>query len=249
MSKGVRRWMACFDSHGHLQDDAAVAACLEFRRWWAPHITIHGGDAIDVTPLRRKASAQEQAEGLREDIEAGAAFLGELQPTIYMRGNHCERLWDAVAEAPHRTVREMAETYIAIIMDALPRNVQMFPYHKRHGICRLGHMKFLHGYHNGIYAARLAGQIYGAVLMGHVHTITVFSVPRLDRTVTRTCGCLCRLDLSYNRGQPNTLAQAHGWVYGLLYPDGQYICWQAECVAGRWVFPSELRSIKHKGLR
>ena len=115
------------------------------------------------------------------------------------------------------------------------------PYHKRDGVLKLGHLKIIHGFACGIYAARQTALVYGSTLFGHVHTIDEHSIPGLDRRVARACGCLCTLDMDYSARQPNTLRQANGWAYGVIDDrTGNYHVWQAEGINGKFITPTDL---------
>jgi hypothetical protein len=253
------RFVAVFDNHGDMQDHHAVDAFWDFMAHWKPTRKFHGGDAMDLRCLRRGASEEERADGVSLDITMGMDFVKRLDPEVWTIGNHDDRLWQAAgydidadgktfdsAERKgdrHGMVQTLAHEYIQRIGDILP-NTRLYPYHKRLGVHRVGHLKVLHGYNGGMYAARKACQVYGSCLMGHVHSIQHFSEPTIDGRMGRACGALCRLDMEYNRAQINTLNQSHGWAYGLLWADGSYTVWQAENKCGTWVYPSELRHLE-----
>jgi hypothetical protein len=154
-------------------------------------------------------------------------------------------VWDA-ASTDDGKIADFASYLILDIKDALGTDCIMLPYDKRKGVYRIGHLKIIHGYNAGVTAARIAGQVYGSVIMGHVHTIDQYSLPGLERRIARVGGCLARLDMTYNRAHLQTLRQAHGWCYGLLMPNGAYTCWQAEEVNGKYYLPSEVREIDAK---
>lgn len=234
----IKRWMAVSDNHGDRQDKHAVAAALAFAKHWKPDIRIHLGDCFDFRCLRRGADDSERRASLSDDIEAGCDFLRKYQPTHFLRGNHDERLWDLLDEDDGK-LAGYARHLIEEIEDALG-DAQVFPYDKRRGVLKLGHLKCLHGYNAGITAARIAGQVYGSCIFGHCHTIDQYSIAGLERRVARCIGCLCLLDQDYNRAHIQTLRQAHGWAYGLLLPNGAYTVWQAEQVSGKWHVPTDI---------
>jgi predicted phosphodiesterase len=245
VAKPYQKWLACFDNHGDQADPGAVKAFFEFKKAWKPDITIHGGDCFDLRALRKGASKDEEFEDVVPDVEAGLDFLRRLAPDVWLRGNHDERLLDAIS-GTNPLVRQFATLTYTQIVQALG-DCQILPYDKLLGVYHLGKLKVIHGYNAGITAARMAAQIYGSCLMGHIHAVDAFSIAGLDRRIGRACGCLCKLSMPYNRGQAQTLRQQHGWAYGLVYPSGDFQVWQAECVAGQWAYPSEIRSVKHAG--
>ena len=236
------RWMFVSDSHGDMQDDTAVAAMFDFYKAWRPEVRIHGGDAFDFRPLRKKASDQELREGKCLDVQMGIEFLSKFRPTHFLRGNHDERLWD-LHQSDDGQKREAALATAEQIMQALKRVgcEHVYPYHKRLGVCDIGKLRCVHGYSAGVQAARIHTQVYGAVLFGHVHRVEQYTVPALDRRIGRSCGCLCRLDFDYNRAMLNSLQQEHGFAYGTMdRTSGVYQFFQAMPLDSRWHFPTEV---------
>jgi hypothetical protein len=238
------RFLAGFDLHGDRQDAAAVAAFLEFDSIWKPSIRIFGGDLFDFRPLRKGASEKERAEGIRADNDAGKAFLKRWRPKYYLRGNHCERLWDTAKDGSGLVKDAAADGCTSIEAVCGQYGIKMLPYHKRDGILRLGHLKVLHGFHCGVYASRQTALIYGSAIFGHIHCIDEHAIPGLERRVARACGALCLLDMDYNSRAPNSLRQAHGWAYGVLNEKtGDYHVWQAEKIGDKWLLPTEIKAI------
>src|SRR5690606_21280541 len=215
-----RKWVFVADTHGDMIDHAAYAAFREFVKLFKPDLRIHGGDFVDLRALRQGATEDERAEGVKADVLEGIDFLKWYRPHALLLGNHDHRLWRVAQYARDHTKREYAAQLIDLIETELPRT-QFIPYGKRN-VYRMGHLKMIHGYHSGLTAAKRAAEVYGSVLMGHVHAIDHYSIPSIEPRMGWAVGCLCKLDLDYNASQPNTLRQAHGWAYGLLYPDGTY---------------------------
>lgn len=239
-----QRFVAVFDTHGDCIDPDAAAAFFEFLEHWKPHIRVHGGDAFDLRALRRGASDEEKADGTKADVEHGLDFLKRYDPHVITLGNHDDRLWEAAMNDTDAVKRDYCTKLIDLIHDTLP-NMKMLPYDKREGIYRLGHLKILHGYHSGMYAARQAALVYGSCLQGHTHIIDHQPLAGLDRRMGRVCGCLCKLDMPYAKRAVNTLRWAHGWAYGLIMDDGTYHVWQAEQIGGRWFVPTTFAEIRH----
>ncbi len=241
------RFIAAFDLHGDRQDGAAVSALYEFDKVWKPHIRIFGGDLVDLRPLRKKATAEERTESMRSDVEAGMQFLRTWRPDYWLRGNHCERLWEA-ATSTEGVVADLALRGVQDFTSLCQRTkTTILPYHKREGVLRLGHMKVMHGYYCGENACKQHVDTYGSCLFGHVHYIDERSRPSLERRSARACGCLCQLSMDYNSRQPNTLRQAHGWAYGILNDKtGDFFVWQAENIAGVWMIPTDIVELKVK---
>lgn len=236
-----QKFVAAFDVHGDKQDNQTCAQFFNFLQDWKPHKRIFGGDLWDFRALRGKASDEEKRESMRKDFDAGMRFLAQFKPHYFIRGNHDERLWE-LAEKDDGVRSDYAINGICEITKAIESmRCTMLPYHKRDGVLRIGHLKILHGFACGIYAARQTALIYGSSLFGHVHDITEHSIPGLERRVARCCGCLCDLDMEYAARSPNTLRQAHGWAYGVINTrTGNYHVWQAERIAGKFLVPSDI---------
>lgn len=243
MSK-FTRFQIGFDVHGDMQDAAANKVFFDFAKIWKPQIRICGGDVFDFRPLRKGASEDERREGLTKDFNAGLSWLKRFRPNYYLRGNHCERLWD-LAENGQGVAQEFAFSGVREVEELMASmKCKMLPYHKRDGILKLGHMKVLHGFASGVYAARQTALVYGSALFGHCHTIDEHSIPGLERRVARCCGALCQLSMPYNARQMNTLRQAHGFCYGILNEKtGNYHVLQAECVDGDWLLPTHFKEL------
>jgi hypothetical protein len=223
-------------------NEKACAVMFEFKKYWKPDITVHYGDNFDFRHLRRNASEQEVRDDPESDYEVGLEFLRQLKPNYFLRGNHDERLWDLL-QSDDGKLKQLAKKLIGEIHATL-KGAMVLPYHKRKGVLQIGKMRFIHGYTSGVSATKRAAEVYGAVMMGHTHTVDAYVIPRLDREVARTCGCLCNLDMDYNRAQIQTLRQEHGFAYGILLEDGTYHAYQAMPVNGRWYFPTEMKEIK-----
>lgn len=237
-----QRWIACADNHGDMADAASVSAFFEFAKHWKPHVRIHLGDAFDFRWLRGRASEGEKRERTIDDINAGLDFIRQYKPHHFLTGNHDHRLWRA-ADCDDGKLRDFASYLLVDIKDALG-NAALYPWDKRKGVARLGKLGFLHGYHSGIYAVRQAALIYGSCCMGHIHASDVSSIPGIERREGHSSGCLCKVDLDYNRGSPNTLRQSNGWLYGLTFASGDFIVWHAERIGGSFYLPSEMREVR-----
>lgn len=244
----IQRWERftfCADNHGDMIDPEASAAFLAHLDAWKPKWRIHGGDAFDFRPLRRKASQEEQREHLGPDIAAGKRFLATMRPTHYLMGNHEGRIVRLAAEGVG-ALGELAQ----MGLDDINRTVgglggKIFQYDKRQGVVHIGQLAFLHGFFVGETAAKRHAQIYGPCLFGHVHAIAEAPIPGLTRRCARSVGALCYLDQDYNSHTPSSLAHAHGWAYGVINKvTGDFKVWQAEKTGdGQWLVPSDLMAL------
>lgn len=238
------RFVFVSDNHGDEISTHASKAFLKFLKDWKPKIRIHGGDNFDFRPLRRKASEEEKRELMRSDFDAGMKFLDELQPTSYLRGNHCERLW-MLAHENRGIISEYATSLIGDIEKSLKSmRCKMLPYDKRDGVLHIGKLRAIHGYTAGAMAARRSALAYGSVLMGHAHSIQSSSVEGLDNRVGRICGCLCNLNMEYSRATMASLVHRHGWAYGVINDrTGEYQVWQAEEIGGKFIVASDTKQL------
>jgi hypothetical protein len=233
---GWRRFIACGDNHGDEIDPKASAAFLAHCKIWKPHIKIHGGDCFNLNALRKGASQEERQESMISDVDAGLRFLREYQPHCLIRGNHDERLWE-LAEFGTGVEGDYAQRGVTDITEKLKRfNCQMLPYHKTKGVLRIDHLKLLHGFYCGVYAARQHAYTYGSCIFFHVHTEQEFSIPGLERRVARSAGCLCNLDMRYLERRPESLKHTHGWIYGVTNDKtGDYKAWHAEVIGDKFI--------------
>jgi hypothetical protein len=237
-----RRFMCGFDVHGDQQDKKSNRVFFDFLKIWKPDIRIAGGDVWDMRPLRKKATDDEKRESMQKDFEAGKQWLEDFQPNFFLRGNHDERLWE-LRESDCGVRSDYAGKLINEEIEPLMKKLRcrMLPYHKRHGVLKIGHLKVLHGFYCGMFAAKQHALAYGSCLHGHVHVIDEHSIPGLERRVGRSCGSLCKNDMSYNERQPNTLRQANGFVFGIISDKtGDYSAFQAESIGGKWMLPSDI---------
>jgi len=238
------RFQAGFDVHGDKQDAKACKVFFDFAKDWKPDIRVMGGDLFDFRPLRRKAGEEERRESMRADFEAGVQWLKEFKPNHYLRGNHCERLWE-LAAADKGVESDYAFQGVHEIETLTERlKCKVYPYHKKRGVARLGTtLSIIHGFASGVNCARETARQYsaGTVLFGHVHVIDSHSTASIDRRVAHCCGCLCDLDMPYATRSPGTLRQAHGFSYGVVHKKtGKHHVWLAEGQSGKWVIPSDV---------
>lgn len=240
------RWIAAGDNHGSRVDPDARRAFFEFKKWWKPHHTIHGGDFVDLAALRRGASDEEANEGVKEDIEAGLSFVREMRPDCLLLGNHCDRLVRET-QSGHGRLREYATLIYDQILDRL-RGVQVIPYDKRIGFHDHGDARFVHGFFHGVFAARQCAQTYATgtarkAIQFHVHAHSVFDMPTVTPVTGYTVGALCDLNMPYAKSMAATLRWSSGWCYGLLLPSGETTVWMAQKVGGSYWLPSEMKAI------
>src|SRR5690606_16034377 len=152
-------------------------------------------------------------------------------------------IWDRAKDAVDGRVRDYAGSLVAQVeAKAKQLRCPIYPYHKRLGVLRIGHLKFIHGFFAGVTAARQHALAYGSCLFGHVHAVDGVSGPGVDRRVARSVGALCGVDIDYNRASVNSLRHCNGWAYGVIDDtSGEYQVFQAEAINGRFYVAAEVR--------
>lgn len=237
MAKKLTRFVIAYDNHGSLIDPKAETAFRGFVADFRPTLRIHGGDAFDFTAWRRGAGVDDKLSGMKEDVERGTEFLAWFKPHVWTLGNHDDRLIRVMENDHLEEKRMLASILWDAILHSIPK-CQTIHYGK-FNFYRLGDYKVMHGVHHGEHAARQAAQSYGNVIAGHVHRPDTQSAPHVDGATGYTSGCLCRLDMDYNKTHANTLAQKHGWIYGWVTASGHTAVYHAKQVGDRWFYPTE----------
>lgn len=234
----LKRWVWAFDSHGDMVDPDTLKEFRMFVKSFKPDFRGHGGDFVDLRAWRGGASAEDRADSMRDDVEAGRELLGWFNPQVVILGNHDHRMVKVMERHPDPAHRVAASMCWDAMLDAFD-NAKVVPYGKRE-FHQHGNYKVIHGYASGVYAARKHAQAYGNCLAGHVHAFTEFTEPDLYRSVSVTSGALCRTDMEYNAGQLGTLRQENGWLYGFEV-NGELAVFKARKVGGVWLYPTEMR--------
>lgn len=233
------------DIHGNEQDKDANKVLFEFKKTWKPKISICAGDLWNFAALRKKASDEEKRTSIKEDYEAGKEWFETFQPDEYLRGNHCERMWD-LRDENRGPMSDFAANIIADFETTRKLiGCKMRPYDVRKGILDIGKLRILHGFYCGQNAAHRSAQAWGSCLVGHGHTIQMATVLGPENRVGRMIGCLCSLEMKFLRAQPSSLLHQHGFAYGLInMKSGMYQVHQAEKINGKWLLPSSFKELK-----
>ena len=236
-----KRFLFASDVHGSEQDVKANKALFTFLGDYRPDIRVMGGDLFDFAALRKKASEEERRISIKEDFEAGREWFGQFKPGHMLEGNHDKRL-RLLAEENRGPISDYGKVLQGTFLeDCRKLKCAWYPYDKRHGIARIGNLKCLHGYAHGIGAARKMAQIYGACIFGHGHAVQFSSIEGLEDRTARMAGCLCKLDLPYVEASLGSLMWRHGWIFGVVHDKtGNYMCWQAEEIEGKFIFPKDV---------
>lgn len=222
----MQPFIAATDLHGIEQDRTAVKVFKGFVEGFDKKaIKIFTGDLWNFAALRRQAAEHEKSIRLKEDFEAGLEFLEWYRPSLFIRGNHDERLWDAVSidRIKHSGWKaELAQTYITKFEAfAKDMKIKVLPYNKA-SVFRIDGMAFAHGFGSGESLTENMAKTYGNVIFGHGHRIERTPVMQSGRAVTGyQIGCLCRDDMDFVRSDLGALKQEQGWAYGFLAPHAE----------------------------
>lgn len=228
------------DTHGDEVDPVMEAKFFAWLADYKPKLRIHAGDVFDFRPLRNGASLEDKQESMSSDLEAGISFIKRYfkggTDKWLLWGNHDDRLFD-LANGGDGPLRDHAKALLRDIMAVLKGlGVKTLPYDARNGVLEIGHLKVIHGYHVGVSAAKQHATIYGNVMFGHVHSQDCCPVPAIQGpSLAMGIGCLCKIDMPYNKRQTNKLRHQQGWIYGSLFSNGQYSAYQAKRVGDQVV--------------
>lgn len=242
------KFIAAGDSHGDMIDWEAADALREFLADYRPEVRVCLGDAFDFRALRRGVDGKERQESIMEDIDAGLHFLTKiLRPTVYLYGNHEDRLDAIISSELDATRREAVQS----IKDRINREVRkagcktILPYHAEQGVWKLGPVTYIHGYAHGVNATTVQGQHYcspgGALIHGHTHNLASISLTQHGSGNAFSAGCLCRkADMTYSKNRLATSRWGSGWVAGWVDGDN-YKAFLVHKVGKRWIWSSDLR--------
>lgn len=239
----LKRFLFVSDSHGDQIDPKAEKAVLDFIEEFNPHYRIHGGDFLDLRPLRKGASADERAERLVDDVDAGIEFLEKYfdggGKKVLLLGNHDDRLWE-LAESSTEGVQA---TYANALIGDLEKKfrelrLEVLPYDVRKGVFELGNLSFVHGYRCNEHVAKSHAIEFGSVIFGHVHRFSSATVPQRRPSVGMSCGCLAKTDMPYLHRSIASLAHQNGFYFGAVdEKTGDWEAWPVKRVGERWMNP------------
>lgn len=239
-----KRFVIAGDSHGDMCDRSAVSAFLKFRNQYDPHLTIHLGDAFDFRAWRTKASAEDKADSMQADYDAGIGLLADMGANVWVLGNHDWRLWKTAQDA-RGPMQDYAARIVQDTEDTCRKlGCRIVPYGVRDGVFELGDVRsggyrVIHGYRAGLHATSAEVRAYGRVIHGHIHCVTSIVAATYDDCEGHSIGCLCQLDMDYAKSNETGLRQEHAWAYGVYDTrSGAVLLQIARKVAGKWMTPT-----------
>ena len=223
------KFMALSCTHGNLMDEAAFAYFMKEKKAYKPKHMIHLGDAFEFTALRKGATEDEKRIDIEEDIEWGLWSLQEMMEGIkgerwFLRGNHCERLWE-MAQKGTTVGRDFAKMHIARIEEFLgDMKIKTKPYCSTQGVIQINDLLAMHGYGFGVNAAKDHMKIYHKSLMfGHTHRAeSAIGTGWPHPIEALNVGMMMNKFPKYASRTTSVLSWAHGFAKGEFYKDGTH---------------------------
>lgn len=187
-----KRGIAIGCSHGSLADPKALATILKIVADYKPHKRVHLGDAVDMTAFRNGAKGtKDETISIKDDLAAGLNFLELFNPTDFLNGNHCNRLWK-LADHPNQIISQAARSVITELCDLFRKHNtrHIDHYVMRKSFIKYGDTTFCHGWMYNVSAIRDHAEHFGKVVLAHLHRVGEESGRRIDSPVGYCVGFL-----------------------------------------------------------
>jgi len=234
------------DPHGDQVHEPSWKVLRNFVTDFAPTRVVYGGDVFDLRPLRTGATAEEKAQSLEPDFQAGMRLFEEIKPTDFCLGNHDRRAW-VIAKNDTGPVGDFCRYLVRQIEDWARQNkVALYPY-RADSFCPIAPgLNAVHGNVCNIHTAAALAQIHpGTTLAGHTHSRDYYRAKSVDMREAYVCGCLCNIWQEYNEVRPNTLRHIHGFAFGAYQSNGTHWVQTAyEGQDGTWRIPTEVKEYR-----
>jgi hypothetical protein len=235
-------FVAVGDNHGDMVDHSVSDRLFDFCKMFEPMHRIHLGDCFDFRSLRKGAVGKEENESLVDDVFAGKEFIKQFKPTVFLYGNHEDRLSQII----HTSSNGLKQDYCLELDSDIKRTLRengcrkVYDYHADEGVHTLGPIKFVHGYTCGVNAVEEHAKHYcepkGAIVMGHIHRIEQVCAKKHGGAVGFSGGCLCKKgEMAYAKNRLATSRWGNGWVYGFVEGKNWKI-WQAHKVGSKFIY-------------
>ena len=240
------KFVAVGDNHGDMIDKDVANQFYKFLRWFSRGNDkveiIHLGDNFDFRSIRRGAGRKEEDESLVSDVKAGKDFISRVQPTIFMNGNHDDRLNQIIEGSTNGMLKDYCMDLQSDIYNHLKAKgcKKIYDYHAETGVHRIGKVAFVHGYTCGVRAVEEHAIHYaepeGAVIMGHLHSIQQINARKHRGAVGFSGGCLCeKKAMAYAKNRLGTSKWGSGWTYGFTQ-GSDWKVWQAHRVGKEFIY-------------
>lgn len=241
---GTISFLFTTDSHGKYIDWRDAEYVLKLKQRFKPDYTIHGGDFLDFGPLRSKATANEKAGDILEDIKEGKKWISLLKPDVITLGNHDDRIYGHLGALANRQDEDnergrskrsqtcLEEIGARSVVDDInatfkKAGTKVIPYGSgkgfniggvKYGDTTIGGIWFAHGNASGDGVCKaMSHQFLGNVMFGHVHTSDCITMQNIMRSFSQSVGSLCRdEDMDYQRIDTRYLKHERGVVVGLF---------------------------------
>jgi hypothetical protein len=226
-------------SHGVYADQRAVSAVLKFREAFKPDVCIHLGDAFDVTALRSGAKGTpDEGAPIAPDIDGGILFLSLLKPTLFLWGNHEDRI-DRLVYHHNAIVSALAgELKNALDKTCTDIGAEVVPYRGIYQGREFGGFRYMHGAMFGENAVRDHAETFGNVVFAHTHRAGMAVGRRSDSPRGFCVGTLTRMaNLDYAKTRRSTLGWSQGFVWGYFKGTTSQLWLHEHQGAGEWLLP------------
>jgi hypothetical protein len=231
------------DNHGDMEDTSVTDALVRFIDKFKPHHRIHGGDCFDIKALRKGAEGKEVNDSLEKDISMGCEFIRRVKPTVFLWGNHEDRLFKTMESSGSGIIRDYCKEIIDYIVSTLKEVgcKTIKPYHAEDGTYKIGPIVFCHGYTANQNSVKEHAIHYapsgGACVIGHLHTIMQANARRHKGVVGFCSGWLGKQRTAgYAKARLNSSTWGNGWLYGWV-KGNEWKILQAHKVGGKWMAP------------
>ena len=228
-------------THGDLFDESNESIIKNFIADWKPKHRVHLGDAWDFRALRKKAEAEERAEGIQRDYQAGLQLLKWFKPTLMTLGNHDHRVWRAAHETSNGVLAELCGQFANTIEDDLRKlRIQWVPWGVHNYLTLpMGGPKLLHGYRSTMYPAKAHFDNYGPCITAHVHRPDSHEARHIDGGKAFCVGTLGDIKkMTYADNYPAKLGWRQSFLYGLHHKrTGKWQAWECVKEGGEWISP------------
>lgn len=195
-------------------DERALAVAEKFLAWLRPDAIALIGDLVDAEDLGRFHKDPLRKKFLQQELDAAKAWLRRLRrrhpdtPILYRQGNHEERLWRHLCEAPALASLEALSWESLLDLDRL--QIHRFGYGEhlelRGFLIEHGHLVRQGSAYSAAGMLRARGR---SGISGHTHRLGLhYRTDAGGLKVWAENGCLCRLDPGYVIGAPD-------WQQGL----------------------------------
>ena len=222
INKQWKRFLAVTCTHAKHIDPTAWQAVLTFKERFKPNLTLHLGDAIDMTGLMAHGQGSgSKGDDLSPDIDTGLMHLRELKPQIFLLGNHEDRAYKLAMSKNEATAYGANKACEHIEKTCQKIRCQMIPYTGIEQIKDIADIGFTHGTIYNEMAARDMAVKYcngsrRKIIFGHTHKVAVASAPTKHGGTGYNIGTLtAKSSLEYAKNRPSTFAwtQAFCWGY------------------------------------